>query len=136
MATRADAAALARLLTPLGYPVDAAQVERLWSPWTAEGNVALVAEEGGSILGVVTLHRMYVLHRPKPVGRITALAVSPTAQGRGIGRRLIDAARTTLAAAGCGLIEVTSHARRAEAHAFYEHLGFQRTSFRFARDLP
>lgn len=135
-ATREDSAALARLITPLGYSIDQADVETVWSAWTAEGNNALVAAEQGSILGVVTLHRMTVLHRRKAVGRITSLAVDPTAQGRGIGRRLVEAAEAALAAGGCGLIEVTSHARRVEAHEFYEHLEFKRTGFRFARDLP
>lgn len=134
-ATRADAAAVARLLTPLGYPVDAGDVLAVWDAWEAAGDFALVAEADGKLVGVVTLHTMVVLHRPKPVGRITSLAVDPEAQGQGLGRALTEAAEAALRAAGCGLVEVTSHQRRKAAHTFYEHLSYERTSYRFMRPL-
>jgi GNAT superfamily N-acetyltransferase len=135
-ATVGDAAELARLLTQLGHPTDAARVEAFWDAWAAEGNVAYVAEgEGCAIEGVLTTHRMLVLHRPKPVGRITSLVVEESRRGRGIGRALMAAAEEALRAAGCGLVEITSNVKRADAHAFYESLGYERTSVRLARTL-
>ena len=62
-----------------------------------------------------------------------ALVVDPVAQSKGYGRILVEAAEAELRRLGCGLIEVTSHQRRKEAHAFYRHLGFEATSFRFAQ---
>jgi GNAT superfamily N-acetyltransferase len=76
-----------------------------------------------------------VLHRPKPVGRITALVVDAPVRGQGIGRALVAAAEEALARAGCGLLEITSHERLVDAHAFYERLGYQRTSVRLAKVL-
>jgi GNAT superfamily N-acetyltransferase len=147
-----DAAELARLLSPLGYPLTEDDVTGIWEAWETEGNFALVAEapEPGAtapsrgpdrvkvpaaLVGAITLHSMRVLHRPKPVGRITSLIVDERARGSGLGRALMAAAERALIERGCGLVEVTSHVRRTEAHTFYRHLGYERTSHRFARDL-
>jgi len=131
-----DAAEIARLLTTLGHPTSAVDVAARWGAWSAVGDSALVAEApNGSLAGLVTLHRMLVLHRPRPVGRITALVVDPSVRGQGIGRALVEAAEAALRAAGCGLLEITSHVRLVEAHAFYERLGYQRTSVRLAKVL-
>lgn len=133
LATAADAAELARLITLLGYPITEGAVSARWETWVAEGNSALVAQGDDSLLGAITLHRMVVLHRPKPVGRITSLIVDPSVRGQGLGRALILAAEDAMAAAGCGLLEVTSHARFARAHDFYRHLQYEQTSLRFAK---
>lgn len=133
-ATVRDAAELARLLTQLGHPTDAARIEAFWDAWAAEGNAAYVAEgEGGALAGVITTHRMLVLHRPHPVGRVTSLVVEESLRGQGIGRALMAAAERALREAGCGLVEITSNVKRADAHAFYESLGYERTSVRMAR---
>ena len=133
LATPEDAAELARLLSPLGYPIGANDVAAVWGEWAAEGNFALVVQGEASLLGTITLHRMVVLHRPKPVGRITSLVVDPSVRGQGLGRALVLAAEDALVRAGCGLLEVTSHARRTDAHDFYRHFEYEQTSFRFAK---
>ena len=133
LATVADAAELARLIAPLGYPTTADAVAALWGAWAAEGNFALVVDGETSLVGTITLHRMHVLHRPKPVGRITSLAVDPQGRGQGLGRALVLAAEDALVGSGCGLVEVTSHARRTVAHDFYRHLRYEQTSVRFAK---
>jgi GNAT superfamily N-acetyltransferase len=48
---------------------------------------------------------------------------------------LVEAVEQWCRDQGCGLIEVTSNDRRAEAHAFYRHMGYERTSIRFAKTL-
>jgi GNAT superfamily N-acetyltransferase len=124
-----DAPAIAALIAALGYDVSEAEVRaRL-----ADAG-ALVADQEG-VIGVLTTNVMTVLHRPRPVGRISMLVVAEAARGRGIGAALVAAAERQLRDRGCGLIEVTSNARRERAHAFYERLGYERTSFRFARTL-
>lgn len=133
LATVADVAELARLFSQLGYPITADSVAAVWEAWVAEGNFALVVQREDSLLGTITLHRMVVLHRPKPVGRITSLVVDSPARGQGLGRALVQAGEEALVRAGCGLVEVTSHARFADAHDFYRHLGYEQTSFRFGK---
>ncbi|MBS1239687.1 MAG: Aminoglycoside N(6)-acetyltransferase type 1, partial [Proteobacteria bacterium] len=62
------------------------------------------------------------------------MVVEEGLRSQGIGAELVRAAEDWLKAQGCGMIEVTSNLKRTEAHRFYERLGFERTSLRFARD--
>ena len=129
-----DAAAIAALLTELGYEVSAVDVRRRLAAMGKAGEPALVADRDGPI-GCLSWHVTPVLHRPRPVGRITMIVVAETARGGGIGTALVEAAEARLRARGCGLLEVTSNVKRMRAHAFYQGLGFERTSYRFAKPL-
>ncbi len=87
-------------------------------------------------MGCVSTSTMHVLHRPAPVGRISMMVVDEALRGQGIGARLVNAVEQALAESGCYMVEVSSNLRRTAAHAFYERLGYERTSYRFARELP
>jgi GNAT superfamily N-acetyltransferase len=76
-----------------------------------------------------------MIHREAPIGRISPLVVDEKAQGHGIGRMLVEAAEDWCRKRGCKLVEVTSNDRRTAAHAFYRHMGYERTSMRFAKTL-
>jgi GNAT superfamily N-acetyltransferase len=135
-ASEHDAPELARLLTALGHATDARELRDRWIPWREEGNTALVAARtDGTLSGVATLHRTWVLHRPRPLGRITSLVVDEPDRGKGIGRALVAASEKWFTDAGCGLLEVTSNAQRIDAHEFYRHLGYEQTSARFMKKL-
>lgn len=135
-ARASDLPELVRLFSELGYDIAPDVLAKRWEAFEGSGEHALVADEAsqqGRLLGVATLHATPVLHRAGPVGRVTALVVDATFRGCGIGRALMAAAERWAAERGCVLLEVTSNQRRADAHKFYEGLGFERTSFRFAR---
>ena len=64
--------------------------------------------------------------RAGDICRLTALVVAERVRGQGVGRQLVaeveDYARNT----GCVRVEVTSNAKRAKAHDFYQALGYTR----------
>ena len=131
-----DARELARLFAELGYAATEDDVRGRWSAWEAGGNIGIVVEGAdGELLGAATLHQTIVLHRPAPIGRISALVVDSRHRHEGIGRAIVDAAEQMFRDAGCGTVEVTSNMRRADAHAFYARLGYELTSARFVKPL-
>ncbi|QUQ62365.1 GNAT family N-acetyltransferase [Kutzneria sp. CA-103260] len=94
----------------------------------AHGDV-LVAVDDGKILGTVTLERWHAdseLATGPAEAEIRALAVAPWAQGRGVGRVLVQAAidRATEWQAE-RLLLLTQPSMRA-AHHLYEQAGFAR----------
>lgn len=129
-----DAEAMAALIVALGYDVTEKEVRSRLASLRKAGLHALVAEQGG-LAGILTTAITQVLHRPRPVGRISMLVVAEKARGAGIGSALVAEAERRLAAAGCGLVEVTSNRKRLRAHVFYEKLGYERTSYRFFKPL-
>lgn len=128
----ADAAAIAALLAKTKFEATEADVAARLPNLKKEP--PLVATRG-AVIGFLTWHVTPVLHRPAPVGRITMLEVAEDERGRGVGRALVEAACERLRAKGCGLVEVTSNSDLSGAHAFYRKLGFERTSYRFAKGL-
>ena len=129
-----DAEALAALIVALGYEVTPADVKKRLAILAKAGQHILLADRGG-VIGALTTSITQVLHRPRPVGRISMMVVAESERGKGIGAALVAEAEARLRADGCGLVEVTSNAKRLRAHAFYERLGYERTSYRFAKQL-
>ena len=130
----ADSGAIAALVGALSFPASPAEVEKRLAALNRLKETPLVAEQG-EVIGVLAWHVTPVLHRPKPVGRITMMIVAEGERRRGVGRALVDSACERLRAKGCGLIEVTSNVDLSGAHGFYRRLGFERTSYRFAKEL-
>jgi predicted N-acetyltransferase YhbS len=130
-----DGTAIAGLIAQLGYQATEAEVARRLAQMEAEERLVLLAELDGAVIGCLSTSIMRVLHRPAPVGRISMMVVDEPLRGRGIGATLVRAAEDALRARGCYMVEVTSHVRRADAHRFYERLGYERTSVRLAREL-
>jgi len=132
-----DAAALNELLHQLGYPQDGtATTEGRIQAWGDEPSSAVyVADSGGDLLGLVAVHLCPFFERAGSWGRIVALVVADQARGQGVGGRLVTAAETFAASRGCVRMEVTSAARRRDAHAFYRRRGFVDQTGRAARFL-
>ena len=72
----------------------------------------MIARCGGAVCGLIALDFMYYLPLDTTTCRITALVVTPTAQGRGLGRQLLREAERRARAAGAARIELTSGSQR------------------------
>jgi GNAT superfamily N-acetyltransferase len=134
-AKSSDAPRLVELIHELGHEIDEKALRKNLRTLKRLGETPLLATLDKEVIGLCGVHRTITLHRDAPLGRITILVVAEEAQGRGIGRLLVEAAEDWLRKHGCKLVEVTSNDRRAEAHAFYRHLGYERTSIRFFKKL-
>jgi len=130
-----DAAALAKLIRLLDHKVSDKGVKKRIAALARDKLAPLVATLDKKVVGLCGIHRMVAIHREEPVGRITILVVAEEARKQGIGRLLTEAAEARLKRLGCGMVEITSNDRLTAAHAFYRHMGFERTSIRFMKTL-
>lgn len=137
LATAADIPVITTLLTQLGYPASEGEMAARLGDLVRIGppDRVMVCEVDGAVAGVMTLHLTPELHRAKPVGRVTVLVVDERARNQRVGAAMMAEAERILRNDGAGLLEVTSNMRRTDAHRFYEKLGYQKTSFRFAKEL-
>ena len=130
-----DASDMAALFGSIGFDTPIETFPQRLARSRSFGDAALVAEENGQVIGCVGLSIMHPPHRDKPVGRITVLVVAEGRRGCGIGSALVERATQHLADAGCTIVEVTSRFELERAHAFYERIGFKKTSVRLALEL-
>ena len=131
-----DAGVIATLLGELGYPSQPDGVRaRLARLLAQEGSRVFVAERSAEVLGVLGLHRMSVLTSLNDIAMIIALVVAERARGAGVGRLLVARAEDEARVWQCERIMVTSAERRADAHAFYQRLGYDYTGRRFAKGI-
>ncbi|MTE20028.1 GNAT family N-acetyltransferase [Streptomyces sp. TRM43335] len=85
----------------------------------------VVAVRGGRVVGTLQLTVVPGLSR-RGASRslVEAVRVHSDERGGGLGTRLIEWAIEESRRQGCALVQLTSDATRADAHRFYERLGF------------
>ncbi len=133
-----DASALADLCTQLGYPTGTDEVaKRLSVLERRDDTVIYVAETAdGQVIGWVQACLTHLLIVPRHA-EIGGLVVDEGWRGRGVGRQLMAAAEQWARQQGCAELRLRSNITRAEAHRFYEALGYRRikTSLTFQKEL-
>ena len=135
-ASPADADDVAALLNELGYPCERIDAfDRIATIIDNDRQALVLARHAGAVCGLVALDFMYYLPLGTITCRVTALVVTPTAQGLGIGRQLLKEAERRARAGGAARIELTSGSQRTEAHAFYRACGYKDSSVRFVKQL-
>ena len=92
------------------------------------GNELLVAVKDQEVVGCLQL-TMFAGMSGAGMRRAQLEGVRVSAQHRGqqIGQQLVSEAIARARTAGCGLVQLTSHATRTDARRFYERLGFEAT---------
>ncbi len=134
VARPADADALARLSTQLGYPANAAampaRLQRLERDANARAFVALSSE---AVVGMATVHVRDTMNHESPIAQLTLLVVDESIRTRGVGRALVQAAEQFASERGAKRINVTTALQRSDAHAFYERIGYALTGRRYGR---
>jgi GNAT superfamily N-acetyltransferase len=116
-------------------PVETAR--RLWERFEDYPDYMLyVAERAGDIVGSFALLVMHNLgHLGTPSAIVEDVVVAPTFQGHGIGKAMMQFALDRCREKGCYKLVLSSNAKREDAHAFYESLGFVRHGFSFRVDI-
>lgn len=131
-----DADDVASLLTELGYPCERHEaMERISAILGNDRQVLVVARLDGAVSGLIALDFMYYLPLGTCTCRVTALVVTPEAQGRGLGRLLLREAERRARGGGAARIELTSGSQRTDAHAFYKACGYSDGTLRFIKRL-
>ena len=124
--TPSDAKEAAALSLELGYPVLADVMEARLRQFAAlDNHVVYAACLQGRVVGWIDVGIVYHLQSP-PYGEIGGLVVSAQHQGRGIGRRLVQAAERWIANQKITTVLVRSQITREAAHAFYLRQNFSR----------
>lgn len=133
-ATRADLPDFVRMLAddPLGAsregsaePLDPAYEAAFAAIAAAPGERILVAEREGRPVGMLQLSLIPGLSRRGMMrAQIEGVRVAAGQRNAGIGEELVRHAIDLAREAGCGLVQLTTDKTRADAHRFYERLGF------------
>lgn len=133
----ADLAAVRSLLDQLGYEPAWDEVHRRFiAVTTAAGHEVLVGEAEGRVAGLIHLFARPAFDKPPEVV-VQAIIVDAARRGRGIGKILMQAAEDWAVQRGYRSVSLHSKTARADAHKFYDALGYEliATSHLFRRRL-
>ncbi|MYV66629.1 GNAT family N-acetyltransferase [Streptomyces sp. SID2131] len=96
----------------------------------------VVAVRGGRVVGTLQLTIVPGLSRRGATRSIIeAVRIHADERGSGLGTQLIEWAVEESGRQGCSLVQLTSDATRADAHRFYERLGFEASHVGFKKSL-
>lgn len=131
-----DADDVAVLLSALGYPCEREDAsDRIHAIIANDRQALVLARHDGAVCGLIALDFMYYLPLGTTTCRITAMVVTPEAQGRGLGKLLLREAERRARSGGAARLEITSGSQRTDAHAFYRACGYSDGTVRFVKHL-
>jgi GNAT superfamily N-acetyltransferase len=131
-----DSGTLVSLFDALGYPADAATIQRrLWRLHSDASYESWVACSDGAVIGFAAGHLVHPIGEDDPVGQLIALVTAPQHEGSGVGQALVAHFEAWALSSQAQRLLVTSGDHRAETHAFYLQRGYTQTGLRFGKSL-
>jgi GNAT superfamily N-acetyltransferase len=99
-------------------------------------STVFVAEREGAVIGTyqVTL-TPGLAARGRKRAKVESVHVAPQCRGQGIGAIMMDHAVAFAKQQGAGLVELTSHNSRTDAHRFYSRIGFDQSHRGFKKAI-
>lgn len=94
-----------------------------------------VAVYENKTVGFISLHVQSLLHHSGNVAEIEELFVDPSMRGKGIGKKLVEHAKTIAKKQNCEVFEVSCNVRREKSHIFYQNEGLSKTHYKFTENL-
>ncbi len=94
-----------------------------------------VAETDGKVVGVAATVWVLAIGHPNGYIKMNGLGVLPEYRHQGIGLLLMNRVEKLSRECGAPYIGLASGIKRTEAHDFYEHMGYQKTSYWFRKNL-
>jgi len=102
---------------------------------TTEPHTTLIAEQNGQSLGFIHAHAHEDSISGEKCGTVPLLAVSPEAQGMGVGQLLMKSAEDWAKEQGYRLLHLEVFSNNTKAHGFYQALGFKDETIHMIKSL-
>lgn len=119
-----------------GLPLDPRYLAAFEVIETDPNQEVIVADQDGRVIGVMQLSYLPGLaFRGAWRGMIEAVRVARNVRGQRVGARMIEYANDRFRARGCRMVQLMSMQSRADAHRFYERLGWDKSHFGFKYQL-
>lgn len=144
-ATEADLPAIVRLIADDGLgrgredvaePLNPRYVAAFQAVEADPNQLLVVAERAGAVVGTFQLSFIPGVSRLGSWrGQIEAVRVAASERGTGLGGQMMEWAIGKCRRRGCSLVQLTSDKSRADAHRFYERLGFKASHDGFKLNL-
>ena len=114
---------------------DAALLRRWVDGETNDCLVHVVEDETGRIVGFAMVSLRPEMLSREPSAHLEAIAVGPAAEGKGIGKMLLDAIEEDAVSRGALTMTLHVFSRNTRARAFYERSGYDGELMRYIKPL-
>ncbi|MEJ2444007.1 MAG: GNAT family N-acetyltransferase [Exilibacterium sp.] len=134
-AKKEDLKTIQTLLRQLGYETEQSNIAPFVATLDPNQHDVFVGVSEGSVIALMSLIYFNYFPSGEKYCRITAIVVNEGLRGSGIGKRLIEHAKKEAKSKKCSALELTTSFRRENTQAFYEHIGFEKTSYKYVQKL-